>query len=199
MSGMSLADYVWGDSKNDFTGFYGTAAGVNNPMLTDSASGKRKLPTQADVDAAEKPEDKIKLLTQMVDVVNIQADASMATGRADTIASMTKSAKDALASLNKVVDGLKSKDGSVADGKADPALKNYQTAISGALSSLRNAMDKIGALTGRTDTDTASQVVSDLAAMDDQAGKLATAAGDTWRRSGSSFRSDPTKLVDILV
>lgn len=199
MSGMSLADYVWGDGSNDFTGFYGTAAGVNTPMITDAVTGKSKLPTQADVDAAEKPADKLKLVTRMADAVNIQADAAIATGRADAITGMTRSAKDMLASLSKVLDGLGTKDGSVADGKADPALKDYQSAISGALASLRNAMDKIAALTGRTDTDTASQVVSDLAAMDDQAGKLATTAGGTWRRSGSTFRSDPTKLVDILV
>lgn len=198
MIGMSLLDYLGKNNSNDFTGFYGQSSASSYSLTTDS-SGKFRLPTQSDVDAAEKPADKLKLLQQMADVINVQADAGMATGRANAVAEMTQSAKDMLASLKKVVDGLKSKDGTVAEGKADPALKDYKSAISGALTSLRNAMDKIGVLTSRTDSDTASQVASELGAMDDQASTLATASGSTWRRTGSTFRADPTKLVDILV
>jgi len=173
MVGMSLLDYLGKNNNNDFTGFYGQSSASSYSLTTDS-SGKFRLPTQSDVDTAEKPADKLKLLQQMADVINVQADAGMATGRANAVAEMTQSAKDMLASLKKVVDGLKSKDGTVAEGKADPALKDYKSAISGALTSLRNAMD-------------------------DQASTLATTAGGTWRRTGSTFRADPTKLVDILV
>lgn len=190
MWNVSLADYVWGDKKDSFTGYYGQASSSGYALSTDS-SGKTRLPTQADLAAAEKPEDKLTLLRQMADVVNVQADAALTTGRADSIASMTQSAKDTLTSLGGVVDSLKNSDGTVAE--------SYQSGIADALTSLRDAMDKISSLTGGTDTTTASQVVSDLATMDDQAGDLATAAGTTWRRSGSSFRADPTKLVDILV
>lgn len=184
-----LADYLWGDKQGDFTGFYGQpSAGAYS--LTSGANGRTKVPTLADVGAAEKPEDKLKLLQQLADVVNIQADAAMATGRPGNIAGMTASAKDMLSALTKVVDGLKSTGGSAADDQAQPALKAYKAGISGALSSLRTAMDKLGML-GANPTD--------LSALDDQAGKVATSAGFNWRRTGSSFRADSSKLLDILV
>lgn len=198
MIGSTLADYVFGDKKNDFTGFYGQASTSAYSLISDS-SGNTKIPTLADVGTAQKPEDKLKLLQQMADVVNIQADAAIATGRAGNVASMTKSAKEMLSALNTVVNGLKSKDGTATTGEADPALKDYKTQIGAALTSLREAMDKIGTLSGSVSSEVASQVASDLAAMDDQAGTLATSAGTTWRRSGSTFRANPTKLVDILV
>src|SRR5512145_527367 len=153
----TLLDYLGNNKTKEFTGYYGQSS-VNSYSLSTASTGKTRLPTQADLDAAQKPEDKLKLLQQMADVVNVQADAAMATGRADSLAGMTKSAKDVLASLKNVVDGLKTTDGSVADGQADPALKDYRSGISGALTSLRNAMDKIGTLTGRTSTEVASQV-----------------------------------------
>lgn len=188
--GNTLADYVWGGKTDGFTGFYGQASASAYSLLTDQA-GKTKLPTQADLDAASKPEDKLKLLRQMADVINVQADAAIATGRADAIAGMTRAAKDMLTSLATVTEGIANDDGTVP--------KDYRAGVAGALGSLRSAMDKISTLTGRAGTDVASQVVSDLAALDDRAGTIATAAGTTWRRSGTTFRSDPTKLVDILV
>lgn len=187
----TLADYLLNrDSNKDaFTGFYGRASTGAYSFVADG-SGHTKVPTLADVGAAQKPEDKLKLLQQMADVVSIQADAAMATGRSDNLAGMTSSAKDMLSALSSVVDGLKTKDGSVAAGEADPALKDYQSAITAALSSLRTAMDKIASLGGAT---------SDLTAMDDKAGSLAGAAGAAWRRTGTTFRPDNSKLVDILV
>lgn len=190
MWNVSLADYVWGDKKDSFTGFYGQASTSATSLLADSA-GKTRIPTQADVDAASKPEDKLTLLKQMADVVNVQAEAGIATGRADSIASLTQSAKDMLASLSTVVDGLKDSDGNIPT--------DYQSGVTSALTSLRTAMDNISTLTSRADSTVASQVVSDLATMDNQAGTLATDAGSTWRRSGTTFRADPTKLLDILV
>ncbi|HLO78100.1 MAG TPA: hypothetical protein VK196_16720 [Magnetospirillum sp.] len=194
----TLADYLWGNKSNEFSGFYGQASTDAYSLTTDSA-GKTRIPTLADVGAASKPEDKLKLLQQMADVVSVQADAGIATGRADGVPGMTKSAKEMLSALKTVVDGLKTTDGSVADGAADPALKDYRSQIAGALTSLRNAMDKVGTLTARASSEVASQTASDLAALDDQAGSLATLAGGTWRRSGTNFRADPSKLVDILV
>lgn len=187
----TLADYLLNkDSNNDaFTGFYGRASASAYSFASDS-SGHTKVPTMADVGAAQKPEDKLKLLQQMADVVSVQADAAIATGRGDNLAGITGSAKDMLAALSSVVDGLKTKDGSVPSGQADPALKDYRSAITSALSSLRTAMDKIGSLGGST---------SDLAAMDDKAGSLATAADASWRRTGTTFRPDSSKLLDILV
>lgn len=185
----SLADYVWGDKKNDFTGFYGQASAGAYSLISDS-SGRTKVPTMADVGAAQKPEDKLKLLQQMADVVSIQADAAIATGRLDNVSGMTTSAKDMLSALNTVVGSLKSTDGSVASGQADPALKSYKTQISSALTSLRTAMDKLGTVGGSS---------SDLSAMDDQASAIATSAGTTWQRTGTTFRADSSKLVDILV
>jgi hypothetical protein len=186
----TLADYLWGDKKDGFTGFYGQLSGGASYSLTADRSGHTKVPTMADVGAAQKPEDKLKLLQQMADVVSIQADAATATGRTENVGGMLASAKDVLLAISSVVDGLKTKDGSVAAGKADPALKDYQSQIGGALTSLRTAMDKLANL-GASGTD--------LTAMDDLAGGLATSAGTTWRRTGSTFRADSSKLVDILV
>lgn len=187
----TLADYLLNkDSNKDaFTGFYGRPSASAYSFATDS-SGHTKVPTMADVGAAQKPEDKLKLLRQMADVVSVQADAATATGRKDNLAGITNSAKDVLAALSSVIDGLKTKDGSVPSGQADPALKDYGSALGSALSSLRTAMDKIGSLGGSA---------SDLAAMDDKAGSLATAAGISWRRTGTTFRPDSSKLVDLLV
>lgn len=185
----TLADYVWGDKKDGFAGYYGQPSAGAYSLIRDS-SGHTKIPTMADVGAAQKPEDKLKLLQQMADVVSVQADAAIATGRLDNVSGMTSSAKDMLSALNTVVDSLKSTDGSVAAGKADPALKNYKTQIGSALTSLRTAMDKLSTVGGSS---------SDLSAMDDQANAIATSAGTTWRRTGSTFRADSSKLVDILV
>lgn len=185
----TLADYLWRDNQGGFTGFYGQPSAGAYSIVTGT-DGHAKVPTLADVGAAQKPEDKLKLLQQMADVVSIQADAAIATGRTGNVAGMTASAKEMLSALNKVVDGLKSTDGSVADGQADPALKGYKTPISTALSSLRTAMDKLGTL---------GAGAADLAELDNQAGTLATCAGTTWRRSGTMFRADSSKLVDVLV
>ncbi|MCR6633061.1 MAG: hypothetical protein NVV74_25130 [Magnetospirillum sp.] len=198
MMGSSLADYLWGDKKDGFTGFYGQAS-TGTYSLSSDISGKTRVPTMADVAAAEKPEDKLTLLQQLADVVNIRADAAISTGRADNVAGMAQSAKEMLAALKQVVDGLKTSDGSVAEGEADPKLEAYSKQIGSALDSLRTAMDKISSLSGRASGEVASQISTDLTAMDDVAGDLATLAGTDWRRSGTTFRPDPTKLVDMLV
>lgn len=190
MWNISLADYVWGSKKDSQSGFYGEATSSAYSLPTDS-SGKTRLPTQADLTAATKPEDKLTLLRQMADVVNIQADAALTTGRADSLSGMTQSAKEVLSQLSGVVDGLKDSDGKVAE--------SYQSGIANALGSLRQVMDSIGTLSSRASSEVAAQVTTDLTAMDNQASDLADSAGGTWRRTGSTFRADPTKLVDILV
>lgn len=194
----TLADYVWGDQKNDFTGYYGQAS-TGAYSFTTTASGQTVVPTMADVDAASKPEDKLKLLTQLADVVNVQADAAISTGRSNAVVSMSKSTQEVLTSLSKVIDGLKTTDGSVAAGQKDPALKAYSSQINSVLTSVRNAMDKINTINSGASADVASQVSSDLTSMDNQAGNLATLSGNSWSRSGSTFRADPSKLLDILV
>lgn len=198
MIGGNLSDYLWGDKKDEFTGFYGRAPTTASAFATD-VSGRTRIPTAADLAAAEKPEDKLTILKQMADLVGVQADAAIATGRADNVAGMGKAASDMLASLSQVVDGLKTKDGSVADGEADPALKPYATQIGAALTSLRGAMDKIATLSGRTSSEVAGQVSDTLAGLDDKAGAIAKLAGANWRRSGTTFRPDSSKLVDLLV
>lgn len=187
----TLADYLMGDKAGSgFAGFYGQGPTSAYSLLADAA-GKTKVPTKADLDAAQKPEDKLKLLRQMADVVSVQADAAIATGRAEALPGMTQSAKDVLTALADVVAGIKDADGKVP--------KDYAGAVGDALTSLRAGMDKIATLTGRAGADTASAVTSDLSVIDDRATTLANAAGTTWRRTGTTFRADPTKLVDILV
>jgi uncharacterized phage infection (PIP) family protein YhgE len=193
MIGANLSDYLWGDKKDSsFTGYYGQLSSTATSFATD-AQGRTKIPTAADLAAAEKPEDKLTILKQMADVVGVQADAAISTGRTSNLAGMTKSAADMLDALTEVVDGLKS--GSGSSDQADPGVKPYAGQIGTALTALRGAMDKIAMMTGRAAQDVSSQ----LSALDDKAGALAKQAGTTWTRSGTSFRSDPTKLVDILV
>lgn len=199
MSGANLADYLWGDKKSsDFTGFYGQASAAATTTATSfstDALGRTKIPTSADLAAAEKPEDKLKILKQMADVVGVQADAAISTGRTGNLSGMTKSAGEMLDALTTVVNGLKTTDGSVSSDETDPALKPYATQINSALTALRGAMDKLSMLSGRASEDVTTQ----LSALDDKAGALAKQTGTTWTRSGTSFRSDPTKLLDILV
>lgn len=177
----TLADYLWGDKQNSFTGFYGQPSAGAYSLVTDS-SGRTKVPTMSDVNAAQKPEDKLKLLGQMADVVSIQADAAIATGRTENVTGMTASAKDMLSALTSVVSGL----GSDGSQSAD----SYKTQITTALGSLRTAMDKLATIGASS---------ADLAAMDDQAGAIANTINSTWQRTGTAFRADPSKLVDILV
>lgn len=185
MSGSSLADFLWGNQSNSgFTGYYGQLSS-DAAALINPSTGKARVPTLADVDTATQATDKLTLLKQMADVVNVQADAAMNTGRADMVASMTQSGKDMLSKLSQVA--------------AEVDMKAQGGAVGDALTSLRNAMDKISLIASRAPTDTASQVSSDLALMDNQAGALAKAAGTNWVRSGSVFRPDASKVLDIRV
>lgn len=198
MSGYTLADYVWGDQKDSFTGYYGQASATASAFATD-LSGRVKIPTASDLAAAEKPSDKMTIIQQMAEAVGVQAGAAFDTGRTENATGMAKSLSDLLDSLSKVVDGLRTTDGSVAEGETDPALKEQASGISAALTSIRGVMDKISALTGGLSAADYSQLTTTLSAMDDKAGKMAKSAGLSWERTGTTFRSDPTKLVDILV
>lgn len=198
MSGYSLADYVWGDQKDSFTGFYGQSS-VSAAGFSTDLSGKVKIPTAADLAAATKTEDKLDIIRQMSEVVGVQAGAAFDTGRTANAANLAKSASDVLESLSQVIDGLKTTDGSVAAGDKDPQVAAQSSGISAALSSIRGVMDKIATLTGGLSADSYSQMTTTLNAMDDKAESLAKSAGLTWTRSGTTFRSDPSKLVDILV
>lgn len=196
---MNLSDYLFGNKKdNAFTGFYGQASSAATSTVTSFATdslGRTKIPTAADLAAAEKPEDKLKILKQMADVVGVQADAGISTGRTGNLSGMTKSAGEMLDALTSVVNGLKTTDGSVASGEADPALKPYKAQISSALTALRGAMDKIAMMTSSS----TQEIRAQLSALDDKAGAAAKLAGTTWTRSGTSFRADSSKLLDILV
>ncbi|MBC7907239.1 MAG: hypothetical protein H7Y60_10900 [Rhodospirillaceae bacterium] len=196
---MNLSDYLWGNQKdNAFTGFYGqasSAAASTITSFTTDSQGRTKIPTATDLAAAEKPEDKLKILKQMADVVGVQADATIRTGKTGNLSGLTKSAGEMLNALTDVVNGLKTTDGSVASGEADPALEPYAGQIKSALTALRGAMDKIAMMTSNT----SQEVTAQLSALDDKAGAVAKQAGTTWIRSGTSFRADSSKLLDILV
>jgi hypothetical protein len=200
MSGYTLADYVWGDQKDSFTGFYGqsSAASAAQSFSTD-LSGKVKIPTTADLAAATKPDDKLKIIRQLADVVGIQAGAAFDTGRTGNVGNMALSASDLLDSLADVIDELRTTDGSVEDGEKDPAVAAKSSGISSVLSSIRSVMDKVSTMTGGLSADDYSQFTSTLSAMDDKAEDLAKSAGLSWTRTGTTFRADPSKLVDILV
>lgn len=197
-SGYSLADYVWGDQKDSFTGYYGQSSITSSSFGTD-LNGKVKIPTADDLAAATKTEDKLNIIRQMADVVGVQAGAAFDTGRTGNAANLAKSASDVLDSLAKVIDGLKTTDGSVEDGDKDPTVAAQASGISSALSSIRSVMDKVSTMTGSLSADSYSQLTSTLSAMDDKAEGLAKSAGLSWTRSGTTFRADPTKLVDLLV
>lgn len=200
MSGYSLADYVWGDQKGTgFSGYYGQVSANAASAFSTDLSGKVKIPTAADLAAATKTEDKLNIIRQMSEVVGVQAGAAFDTGRTGNAAGLAKSASDVLDSLAQVVNGLKTTDGSVAAGEADPKVQAHASGISSALSSIRGVMDKISTMTGGMSTEAYSQFSATLSAMDDKAESLAKSADLTWTRTGSTFRSDPSKLVDMLV
>jgi|AGTN01.3.fsa_nt_gi hypothetical protein len=196
MSGHNLADYVWGDRKDGFTGYYGQSSASS--FATD-LNGKVRLPSADDLAAATKTEDKLTIIRQMADVIGVQAGAAFDARRTGNAANLAKSASEVLESLAQVVDGLKSKDGSVAEGEKDPAVAAQASGISSALSSIRNVMDKVSTMTGGLSAESYSQLSATLTAMDDKAEGLAKNAGLSWTRTGTTFRSDPAKVVDILV
>lgn len=200
MSGYSLADYVWGDQKGKgFNGYYGQVSTNAASAFSTDLSGKVQIPTAADLAAATKTEDKLNIIRQMSEVVGVQAGAAFDTGRTSNAAGLAKSASDVLDSLAQVVNGLKTTDGSVAAGEKDPKVQAYASGISSALSSIRGVMDKLSTMTGGMSTEAYSQFSATLSAMDDKAEGLAKSANLTWTRTGSTFRSDPSKLVDMLV
>jgi hypothetical protein len=170
---------------------------------TDSR-GRSVLPTMATLEEASDPKNKLIIAGQLADVVQIQADAATQTGLPNRVAAMTAQCKEVLAAVESIVNGLKTTDGSVASGDADPALEPYQKALSRVLGTLHSTLTKVSALLSKADKDVAAQTDKEIARFDITAAGLARLSGLEWESlpsldTGSTFQSDPSKLVDILV
>ncbi|WP_316976097.1 hypothetical protein [Shumkonia mesophila] len=185
-------------SSSSFTSLY---TGYSFP--TDSR-GRAVLPTMATLEAASDPESKLTIAGQLADVVQIQADAATQTGLPNRVAAMTAQCKEVLTAVETIINGLKTTDGSVAAGDADPALEPYQKAISRVLGTLHSTLTKVSALLSKADKEVAAQTDKDIARLDITAAGLACLSDLEWEslpslNTASTFQADPTKLVDILV
>lgn len=170
---------------------------------TDSR-GRSVLPTMATLEAASDPESKLAIAGQLADVVKIQADAATQTGLPNRVAAMTAQCKEVLAAVETIINGLKTTDGSVASGATDPALEPYQKAISRVLGTLHATLTEVSALLSKADKTVAAQTDKEIARIDITAAGLACLSGLEWESlpsldAGSTFQSDPSKLLDILV
>lgn len=186
-------------------GFTGIHQAYSFP--TDSR-GRMTLPTMASLDNATTPDDKLVIAGQLADVIKIQADAATQTGLPNRVADMTARSEQVLDVVSAVVDGLKTKDGSIKAGDADPALEPYQKKLARVLGTLHSTLTRISALLPKAKKDIAAETNQQIQQLDARAGALASLADLVWKplpsagseKNGTATnRPDPTKQLDIFV
>ncbi|MCG8508609.1 MAG: hypothetical protein MI741_05205 [Rhodospirillales bacterium] len=174
---------------------------------TDSR-GRVTLPTMASLENATTPDDKLVIAGQLADVIKIQADAATQTGLPNRVADMTARSEQVLDAVSAIVDGLKSKDGSVQAGGADPALEPYQKKLARVLGTLHSTLTRISALLPKATKDIAAETNHQIQRLDARAGALASLADLVWKplpsadgdnNGTATNRPDPTKQIDIFV
>ncbi len=173
---------------------------------TDSR-GQPVVATLSDMAAAAKPGDRLTIAGQIGEAIRMQSDCSVRGGRADRIADMTTQTQTLLDAVGTVVSNVATTDGSVAAGKADPAVTPYQSSLSTVLGRVASVVANLQVLTSKASPDVASQTKSALATLSAKAQSLAAQAGLDWSAlskagmtsltSGSSLASIP-RLIDYL-
>lgn len=194
-----------GGSSAD-TSLLGSSGGPSYDFPQDSL-GRPVVATQSDMDAVAKPGDKLTIASQIAEAIRMQSDCSVQGGCAGRIGDMTSQTKTLLDSVNSVVSGLASADGSSAPGTADQGVTPYQSSISKVLGRIASVMANLQVLTSKATPDVASKTSTALTALSTEAGTIASQAGLDWATmskagmtaltSGTTSISMP-RLIDFL-
>ena len=181
-----------------------TSSGYQFP--TDS-QGQPVVATLSDISLATKPGDKLTIAGQVAEAIRMQSDCSVRGGSANRLTDMTSQTKSLLDAINTVVGALATTDGSVAAGKADPAVTPYQSSLSTVLGRVASVVANLQVLTSKASASVAGQTKSTLASLSSEASGIAVRAGLDWSAiskkatkalsTGAASVSAP-RLIDYL-
>lgn len=197
-----------GESSGADGSLLGSGSTPSYAFPTDT-TGRPVVATQSDMDAVAKPSDKLTIAGQVAEAIRMQADYAVQGKRADRITDMTNQTKTLLDAVTKAVGGVATTDGSVAAGKADPAVAPYKASISTVLERVAKVMANLQVLTSKATPAAASQTKTSLTALNTEAGTLAAQAGLDWAalsKAGASALSTSAattaaatpRLIDYL-
>ena len=168
----------------------GSASSSSSSSSSDAASSGYQFPTDSqgqpvvatlsDISLATKPSDKLTIAGQVAEAIRMQSDCSVRGGSANRLSDMTSQTQSLLAAVNSVVGALATTNGSVAAGKADPAITPYQSTLSTVLGRVASVVANLQVLTSKASATVAAQTKASLASLSSEASGIATKAGLNW-------------------